>query len=61
VNQNLLPVNNLIEAVRAELFRVKYKAQRINLYESIWAALVRYMEKRDSRHFDMKVGPYLSV
>jgi len=56
VNQNLLPVNNLIEAVRAELFRVKYKAQRINLYESIWAALVRYMEKRDSRHFDMKVG-----
>ena len=56
MNQKLLPVNDLIEAVRAELFRVKYKEQRINLYESIWAILVRYMEKRDLKHFDMKIG-----
>jgi len=56
VNKKSLHVNDLIEAVRAELFRVKYKEQRINLYESIWATLVRYMEKRDLKHFDMKIG-----
>jgi len=56
MSQNLLPVTDLIEAVRSELFHVRYKEQRINLYESIWATLVRYMEKRDSKHFDMKIG-----
>ncbi|MCK4646966.1 MAG: tyrosine-type recombinase/integrase [Candidatus Aminicenantes bacterium] len=56
MNQKLLPVNDLIEAVRVELFLVKYKEQRVNLYESIWATLVRYMEKRDLKHFDMKIG-----
>lgn len=56
MNKKSLHVNDLIEAVRAELFRVKYKEQRINLYESIWATLVRYMEKRDLKHFDMKIG-----
>ena len=56
MNQKSLSVNDLIEAVRAELFRVKYKEQRVNLYESIWATLVRYMEKRDLKHFDMKIG-----
>ena len=56
MNQKLLSVNDLIEAVRAELFRVKYKEQRVNLYESIWATLVRYMEKRGLKHFDMKIG-----
>jgi len=56
MNQKSLSVNALIEAVRTELFRVKYKEQRINLYESIWATLVRYMEKRELKHFDMKIG-----
>lgn len=56
MSQNLLPVYDLIEAVRSELFRVRYKEQRINLYESIWATLVRYMEKRNLKHFDMKIG-----
>jgi hypothetical protein len=37
--QELLPFSDLIKAVRAELFRVKYKEQRINLYEAIWETL----------------------
>lgn len=56
MNQKSSSVNALIEAVRTELFRVKYKEQRISLYESIWATLVRYMEKRELKHFDMKIG-----
>jgi len=56
VNQKSLHVKGLIEAVRAELFRVKYKAQRVNLYEAIWATLVRYMGKRGLKNFDMKIG-----
>lgn len=55
MNQRL-PFNVLIKAVRAELFRVKYKEQRINQYESIWEALGHYMEKRNLKYFDMKIG-----
>lgn len=54
--QELLPFSDLIRAVRAELFRVQYKEQRINLYEAIWEALGQYMEKRKLKHFDMKIG-----
>lgn len=54
--QELLPFSDLIKAVRAELFRVKYKEQRINLYEAIWETLGQYMEKRKLKHFDMKIG-----
>lgn len=54
--QELLPFRDLIRAVRAELFRVQYKEQRINLYEAIWETLGQYMEKRKLKHFDMKIG-----
>ncbi|WP_143157008.1 hypothetical protein [Desulforamulus putei] len=30
--------------------------QRINLYESVWEALGHYMEKRNLKYFDMKIG-----
>lgn len=56
MKQELLPFNDLIRAVKAELFRVKYKEQRINLYASIWEALGHYMEKRKLKYFDMKIG-----
>ena len=54
--QELLPFNELTRAVKEELRRVKYKEPRINLYESIWEVLGQYMEERDLRNFDMKIG-----
>ncbi len=54
--QELLPFNDLVRAVKTELFRVNYKEQRINLYVPIWEALGQYMEKRDLKCFDMKIG-----
>lgn len=54
--QELLPFNELTRAVKEELRRVKYKEPRINLYESIWEVLGQYMEERDLRYFDMKIG-----
>jgi integrase/recombinase XerD len=56
MNQEPILFNDLIRAVKAELFRVKYKRQRISLYESIWEALGHYMEKRNLKYFDMKIG-----
>lgn len=56
MSKKLLPVNDLIMAVREELLCVKYKKQRIKLYESIWETLRRYMEKRNLKYFDMKIG-----
>ncbi len=54
--QELLPFNKLTRAVREELRRVKYKESRIELYESIWKVLGQYMQERDLKHFDMKIG-----
>ena len=54
--QELLPFNELARAVKEELHRVKYKESRINVYESIWEVLRQYMEERDLKHFDMKIG-----
>lgn len=54
--QELLPFNELTRAVKEELHRVKYKESRINVYESIWEVLRQYMEERDLKHFDMKIG-----
>ena len=56
MNQELLPFEVLIKAVKTELFHLKYKEQRIILYESVWKALGRYMEKRNQRFFNMKIG-----
>lgn len=56
MNQKLLPFNDLIRAVKAELLRVKYKEQRINQYELIWEYLGHYMKKRNLKYFDMKIG-----
>jgi len=56
MNQNVLLLRELIVEVKAELFRVKYKEQRIKLYESIWDVLVHYMEKRKQKYFEMKIG-----
>jgi site-specific recombinase XerD len=52
----MLPFDNLIEAVKEELHRVKYKETRIELYRSIWEVLRKYMEEKDLRRFDMKIG-----
>lgn len=54
--QELLPFNDLISAVKEELRRVKYKESRIDLYVSIWETLKQYMEDRDLKYFDMKIG-----
>lgn len=54
--QELLPFSDLVRAVKEELRRVKYKETRINLYESIWEILGQYTEKRNLKHFDMKIG-----
>lgn len=56
MNQELLPFNDLLKTVKAELLRVKYTNQRISLYESIWESLGYYMKKRDLKYFDMKIG-----
>lgn len=56
MNQELLPFNDLIRAVKAELIHLQYKELRINLYESIWETLGHYMEKRNLKYFDMKIG-----
>lgn len=56
MNQELLTLNDLIRAVKAELFRVKYKEQRINQYESVWEALEHYMKNTNLKYFDMKIG-----
>ena len=54
--QKLLPFNDLIREVKEELRRVKYKESRIDLYVSIWETLKQYMEDRDLKYFDMKIG-----
>jgi integrase/recombinase XerD len=54
--QGLSPFNDLVIAVKEELYRVKYKKTRVNLYESIWEALGQYMAKRKLTYFDMKIG-----
>lgn len=56
MKQKVLPLNYLISEVKAELFRVKYKEQRIKLYETTWEALGLYMEKRDLKYFNVKIG-----
>jgi len=56
VKEKPFPVGDIIKAVRAELFRVQYKEQRINLYSSIWETLEGYMSKRNLKVFDMKIG-----
>jgi site-specific recombinase XerD len=54
--QKMLPFNDLVGVVKEELHRVKYKKTRINLYESVWETLGQYMEKRNMKCFNMKVG-----
>jgi hypothetical protein len=54
--QELLPFDDLINAVKEELHRVKYREKRIELYRSIWEVLRQYVEEKDLRHFDMKIG-----
>lgn len=54
--QELLLFSDLVKAVKEELHRVKYKESRINLYISIWKALGQYLEKRNLKCFDMKIG-----
>ena len=56
MNQGELLFVDLIREVRTELIRVKYKEQRINLYESIWENLGHFMGKRRREYFDMKIG-----
>ena len=36
---------DLVKAARSELIRVKYKEQRIKLYETIWGDLGCFMQK----------------
>lgn len=47
---------DLVKAARAELIRVKYKEQRIKLYESIWGELRCFLHKKKLQYFDMIVG-----
>ncbi|MGC8604287.1 MAG: tyrosine-type recombinase/integrase [Desulfomonilaceae bacterium] len=54
--QKLLPFGKLVEEVKEELGRVKYKQARINSFESVWTALGRYMEEKNLNYFDMKIG-----
>lgn len=54
--QELLPFNDLISVVKEELYRVKYKESRINLYVSIWETLGQFMRERDLKYFNMKIG-----
>jgi hypothetical protein len=54
--EELLPFNDLVEAVKEELYRVKYKKPRINFFASVWATLGQYMEERNLNYFDMKIG-----
>ncbi|MBT9438300.1 MAG: tyrosine-type recombinase/integrase [Desulfobacterales bacterium] len=56
MNQGELLFVDLVREVRTELIRVKYKKQRINLYESIWENLGHFMGKRRREYFDMKIG-----
>ena len=56
MNQGELLFVDLVREVRTELIRVKYKEQRINLYESIWENLGHFMGKRRREYFDMKIG-----
>ncbi len=56
MNQTALPFEDLIRAVKAELFRVKYKEQRVNLYEVVWEELGEYLKTRNLQQFDMKIG-----
>lgn len=56
MNQVALPFNDLIRAVKAELFRVKYKEQRVNLYEPVWKELGQYLKTKNLQQFDMKIG-----
>lgn len=56
MNQKSLPISKLIEATQAELFRVKYKEQRVSHYDAVWTVLKSYMKKRDLQFFDMKIG-----
>jgi site-specific recombinase XerD len=56
MNQRELLFNDLVKAVKAELFRAQYKEQRVKLYESIWKNLGSFMETRKLDHFDMKIG-----
>ena len=56
MDQKSLPISNLIEIVRSELLHLQYKIERIKLYESIWADLIRYMTTRDLQTFDMEIG-----
>jgi site-specific recombinase XerD len=56
MKQETLAVDELISAVKKELVRVKYTNQRIKLYESTWNKLGKYLKKRDSNTFDMKLG-----
>ena len=56
MNQKSLSVNALIETVLTELLRVKYKEQRISLYEYIWATLLRFREKRNLSQWIQNLG-----
>ena len=47
---------DLVKAARTELIRVKYKEERIKLYESIWGDLGCIMHKKKLQYFDMTVG-----
>lgn len=47
---------DLVKAARSELIRVKYKEQRIKLYETIWGDLGCFMQKNKLQYFDMTIG-----
>ncbi len=56
MSRSELPFVVLVESARAELIRVKYKEQRIKLYESIWEDLGCFMHREKHQHFSMMVG-----
>ncbi|MEG2464347.1 MAG: site-specific integrase [Malacoplasma sp.] len=56
MNNKLLTRNYLIEQVKAELLRLRYKKDRIRLYNLIWIKLDQYMENRNLDYFDMNIG-----
>lgn len=47
---------DIVEAARKELIRVKYKEERIRLYETTWEKLGCFLHKQKLQYFDMAVG-----